>query len=197
MNKLILFAAAVLALASSQAKADVIIGSFVPTASTGTVAPAGTTGAFGGALGPGGGVGGMDGGAQGFVAPFAGILHMTIEDCCLVGDVYQAFVDGLSLGYTLAEPIGGGTNSTGTFDTPVGAGAHTFDVADILLQYIGVDFPFGGGTVPSDYTPAGFTVTLSESEPVPEPATLALLGGGILGLGMVGRRRKASKTIPK
>ena len=85
----------------------------------------------------------MDGGAQSFLAPFAGTLHLTIQDCCLVGDVYQAFVDGLTVGYTSVVQLGGSPNSSGTFDIPITAGSHTFDVADILLQYIGFAPPFG------------------------------------------------------
>ena len=121
-----------------------IIGTYAKTASTGTAAPLGTTGdTLGGPLGPLGAVGGMDGGAQSFLAPFAGILHITIDDCCRIGDVYQAFVDGLTVGFTSVVQLGGPSLSSGIFDIPITAGSHSFDVADILLQYIGFAPPFG------------------------------------------------------
>ena len=44
-------------------------------------------------------------------------------------------------------------------------------------------------------TPAPFTVTiLADSEPIPEPATLILLGAGLSGLGVIHRRRR--RTLP-
>ena len=148
------------------------------TADAGNAAPAGTHGAFGGALGPGGAVGGI-GGPIGFVVPYTGTFFVSVDDCCLVGDVYQLFVDGTSVGDTSPEPIGGSTNSSGIFSVFLTAGAHSFDIADIILQYVGFASPYGGGLVTQDYTPAGLTVTVSET---PEPATVALIGIALLGL---------------
>src|ERR1043165_7383586 len=89
-------AAAFFATAANPAVASVIFSSF-ETADVGIAAPAGTHGAFGGALGPGGAVGGIIGGPIGFSAPYTGTFFLAVDDCCVVGDVYQVFLDGASL----------------------------------------------------------------------------------------------------
>jgi hypothetical protein len=117
---------------------------------------------------------------------------MTVTDCCLVGDVYQAFLDGTSLGFTSFEPIGGPTLSSGSFTASILPGSHTFNITDITLNFIGRPSPFGGGIVPSNFDPAGLTVNLSEV-PVPGPVAGAGLPGLILASGGLlawWRRRK-------
>jgi hypothetical protein len=191
--------AALLSLVSGSAAA-VTIGAFTPSASTMTPSPAGSTGLN--PLGPA--VGGMDGGPVTFTAPFAGTLIMQVQDFpgAPGGDVFQAFVDGASLGFTTPVPINpptdppGGTQlSSGTFTTPVPAGPNNFDINDQILSYIGFSSPYGGGIVPASYTPAGFLVTLSEEpfEAVPEPGVFALLASWLLGLGLIGRLRQKAK----
>lgn len=191
MNKGLLSTIAIAALASATAAHATTIGSFSEVASTGTAAVAGTTGAFGGALGPGGAVGGMIGGPVSFTAPSTGLLEMTVTDCCVVGDVYQAFLNGTSVGVTSAVPLDGPTLSSGVFTMSVTSGQSlTFDVSDILQQYIGVADPYGGGIVPSSISPAGFSVMLQETTSVPEPGTLGLLAAGMVGIGFWFRRRR-------
>jgi len=74
---------------------------------------------------------------------------------------------------------------TGTFSEPIlpancGSGVTDCTPAAVLAQ-IG-----SGGTVTSPYGQQGFlTITL-----VPEPVTLTLVGAGLLGLGVWGRRRQ-------
>jgi hypothetical protein len=156
-------------------------GSF--TADALNPAPAGTT--F--PPGPGGLVGGI-GGPIPFVLPSAGGVSITVDDCCIVGDVYEVLVDGLSLGWTSPVPLGGPTLSTGTWMLALGAGAHSLDIWDIPLSYIGAASPFGGGIVPLNYSPAGGSY-LVQTAGVPEPSTCLLFGAGLLGLLGLRRRR--------
>lgn len=188
--------AALLSLVSGPAGA-VVIGTFPLTVSTAAPSPAGSTG-----LGPKGPVGGIDGGAVTFDAPFDGTLTMQVADLGQQGDVYQAFVDGHSLGFTKAVPLDlAGTNlSTGTFTTHVSAGPNTFDLNDQLLSYIGFASPYGsippGELVPGSYTPGSVSVTLSEQQstiPTPEPGTLAVVGSWLLGFGLLRRFSRARR----
>src|SRR5487761_1730632 len=104
MNSHLLPGAALLGLVSGVANAaPTPIGTFNEVASATNPAPAGSTG-----LGPGGAVGGI-GGPIDFTAPFAGTLIMTVKPTgtFTAGDVYQAFVDGNSLGFTTPVPLFG------------------------------------------------------------------------------------------
>ncbi len=188
MSKHLLPTAALLGLVSANANAATLPLATTVTASTANPSPAGSSG-----LGPFGAVGGI-GGPISFIAPSAGILTMTVADepFSLVGDVFEAFVNGVSLGFTSAVPLFGPTPSSGTFTVAVPAGANTFDVNDQLLSYIGFPGPYGGGTVGASFSPAGLTVALSEEVPsaVPEPASLGLGGSWLLGLGLIWRRRR-------
>ena len=105
MNSHLLPGAALLGLVSGVANAaPTPIGTFNELASASNPAPAGSTG-----LGPGGAVGGI-GGPIDFTAPFAGTLIMTVQQPTTefaAGEVYQAFVNGTSLGFTAAVPLFG------------------------------------------------------------------------------------------
>ncbi len=200
MNKYLLPGAALMGLVSANARGATCTTispggtpcTFSETASTANPAPAGSTG-----LGPLGLVGGI-GGPVAFTATAAGTLEMTVQPSgVFVGDVYQAFVDGNSLGLTPEVPIGGPNPSIGTFTTPISAGLNTFDINDQLLSYIGSPPPYGSDdptvtVVPASFSPSGVTVILAEELPsaVPEPSSLALFGAWILGLGFLWRWRK-------
>lgn len=157
----------------------------VDTASAANVSPAGSTG-----LGPDGAVGGI-GGPVAFSMPFDGAFTLTVDDCCLVGDVYQVFVDGASLGFTADVPLDGPTLSAGTFSEFLTAGAHTYDINDQILSYIGFTDPYGGGIVPGIFSPAGLEDIGAVG--TPEPATLGMLGAGLLSVAFVRRRGQGRK----
>jgi hypothetical protein len=168
------------------------IGTFTEMASTANPSPAGSTG-----LGPLGMVGGI-GPPVSFTAPFAGTLVMTVQPTVEVfaGDVYQAFVDGTSLGFTTPVPLFGTAFSTGTFTTGVSAGPNTFNINDQILSYIGFQAPYGppATTVPAGFSPNSVTIVLAEEipAPMPEPSSLPLFASGLLGLGFLRHRRKAA-----
>lgn len=169
------------------AATETLIFDTTGTASIGTAAPAGHTV---GLEGPLGAVGGLDGGAIGFatLGPFSSVtLHITISDCCLIGDVYQLILDGLAKGITPPEPIGGSTLSVGDFYVTVAGGAHSLNVWDIVLSYLGFASPYGGGIVGTEYSPAGLEIRVAQV--VPEPSSMLLLGAGLVALGMFGRRK--------
>lgn len=192
MNKYLLPGATLMSLVSGAAgAAPTPIGTFNEVASTTNSAPSGSTG-----LGPLGAVGGI-GGPIPFTAPFTGTLIMTVNPSSPFtgGDVYQAFVNGTSLGFTTAVPVFSTQFTSGTFTTPVVAGPNNFDINDQVLSYIGFQAPNGppDTTVPASFSPNGVTIVLAEELPsaaVPEPRSLWTLATGLLGLGFLWWRRK-------
>jgi len=173
----------ILAISGTALSSDILFQNIALTASSANPIPTGVTYTPG--LAGGGGIGG----AQTFTMLYDGMFDLNVVDCCIVGDVFEVLIDGASQGLTASEPIGGTINSTGDFSLFLTAGSHNFDIWDITISYIGSASPFGGGTVTSDYTPAGLSVTGTASSAVPEPGTLGLLGVGLLG-SFLGLRRK-------
>ncbi len=194
MNRFLLPGAALMSLVPGAAgAAPPPIGPFPENPRTPNAAPTGSTG-----LGPGGAVGGI-GGPYTFTAPFTGTLIMKVQPQVesTAGDVYQAFVDGKSLGFTPGVPLFGTMFSVGTFTTPVSAGPNTFDVNDQILSYIGFPSPYGSAqtfnTVFASFNPNALLVTLSEELPaaVPEPRSLATFALALVAFCCFWRRRKA------
>jgi|SRR5208283_4839111 len=188
VHTLLVVVLAVASMASAQATIT-LYSSSTATASISTpgqavnIFPAPAT-YYGGPLGM---VGGWDQGPVSFTVPFNGLVTVGIDDCCLVGDIYGVAVGSAFWGNTSVVPLGGPTNSTGSFTFALTAGTYGLNITDDLLSYIGAADPWGGGTVPSGYSPAGFSVLVTEA--TPEPGTLALLAGGMLGIGGLVRRK--------
>lgn len=222
MRRFLLTGVALLAL-GGVARADYVItpAGTVGFTSQSAPAPAGTGTPT--PFGPAGGGGESDSNGNPvplytFAVPFTGNVTVSIQDCCLIGDVFQLAVDNSFLGQTAIVPIAGSTNSTGSFTLNLAAGTHTLGIEDITQSYEGATTggygnggsPFGvwdtgcgcvePGPIPggvgannTEYDPAGFTYGISEaypSNPTPEPVSAALLGAGLVGLSVVRRRRK-------
>jgi hypothetical protein len=89
-----------------------------------------------------------------------GFLTITVEDCCLVGDYYEIWVDGILIGTTPDPGLYGTTNSVGSATVWLAPGTHTIEIRDALFESLDEEDL-------EDFCPAGYWVT-GEWEPVVE-----------------------------
>ena len=172
--------------AMADAAPTTLFDTFV-TADNLVAAPLGAASALAGPLGL---VGGLQSGPIIINVARVGTLTVTVADIGAVGDVFEVFGDGVSLGTTTPAAVGGPANSTGTFAFAIGAGTHTVDIWNFVLSFAGGPSPYGGA-VDDTFSPSDLAVTIAFEVPEPASALLFVVGAAA---GLAVRRRGAQKV---
>lgn len=123
--------------------------------------------------------------AWSFILPSAGGT-LIVTDGFSSGDQFNITDAGTSLGNTSVPTFGaycGNDIGACLFNTSISHGSFSLAAGAHSIDGTAIASPFDGG--------AAFFEVVSSTTPVPEPASLALLGFGLLGLSIVRGRRRA------
>jgi len=106
-------------------------------------------------------------------------VFLQVTDAFLVGDIFRLVIDGQD--HVGSTP--GSGDETANPDTAFGSGY--FSIINLALDAGTYSFDIFGQSLPFGFGAAYVQVI---NQPVAEPAALALLGAGLIGLGMIRRR---------
>lgn len=109
------------------------------------------------------------------------IVTILVDDCCIVGDRYNVYVDDELIGVTSQVACDGGVLSSGTFTIELDAGDHTLQFADTCS-------PCFTGSPPcyEGWLPAGFYFSYTTETVIPSPEFPSLFLPVSLIIGMLG-----------